>query len=310
MIPRWKIYLPLLMVVAAVATWEAASQSRTFKGTHINVFEGPVLSVAGSVTAPSIGWAADADGTGTGFYRGAADRISVTSGGVDVGYIENGSWRMFPAGVTLHLWTTLLHNEGSGILQLGADNSTPVNQTLTSHDGSGSNIPGGDLILSGGQGTGSGRGGAIREQTSTNGAAAVSQNGAQDRRWVAAKEVTLTESTATLVFSNSLASGKWVSMKVFASTYASDGTDFQVVSEVFTIAAVNKAGTVTTTVSASTPTATQQSSGTLATTWTAVANGNGIDVKNSAVSSLTQTALGCKWRVEIDGNDSNLITPQ
>jgi hypothetical protein len=76
------------------------------------------------------------------------------------------------------------------------------------------------------------------------------------------------------------------------------------------VGAVNKAGTVTAAISAVVNT-TAVSSGTLTTTWTAVANGAGLDIKNSAVSSLTQTTLATTWRVEIDTEDTALaVTPQ
>lgn len=125
-----------------------------------------------------------------------------------------------------------------------------------------------------------------------------------------ASEVTLTESTATLVFNVALASGKSCSIRMFASTRADDGTDFQDVGEVITIAAANKAGTVSTAVSTAAPTATIQTSGTLTTTWTAVANGNGVDVKCNAVSSLTQTSLKVNASVEVFGNGTPTITFQ
>ena len=119
-------------------------------------------------------------------------------------------------------------------------------------------------------------------------------------------EVTLTESSATKVFSvTNVTSGKFVGIKVFACTHADDGSNYQVVSEQFTVSCANVGGTMgTPAVSSSAPVSTFQSSGTLTTTWTAAANGNGIDIKCNAVSSLTQTTLKTKWRVEVDTDAS------
>jgi len=128
--------------------------------------------------------------------------------------------------------------------------------------------------------------------------------------FVSPRPVTLTESSATLVFNVPLASGKFCGLRLMATTDADDGTDFQAVAETIAIAAVNKAGTVSTTVSAAAPQAVKATTGTLTTTWTAVANGNSFDVKCNAVSSLTQTTLKTRWRVEFDSDSTTSVTPQ
>ena len=43
---------------------------------------GDILAANGTVTNPSIGWLSDDDGTGTGFFRPAADQIAITLAGV------------------------------------------------------------------------------------------------------------------------------------------------------------------------------------------------------------------------------------
>lgn len=48
-----------------------------------------VLINNGTATAPSWGWLADNDGTGTGFYRPAADEISITRNGAELITISN-----------------------------------------------------------------------------------------------------------------------------------------------------------------------------------------------------------------------------
>jgi hypothetical protein len=143
----------------------------------------------------------------------------------------------------------------------------------------------------------------------TNGPVWLRQNGAWCPIGGSMFESTLTESSATAVVTISLASGKSCGVRVFATTRADDATNFQEVSDSFNVAAINKAGTVTPAISA-VATANAVSSGTLSTAWTVVANGNGLDIKNNAVSSLTQTTLKTKWRIEVDSNDgAYTITP-
>jgi hypothetical protein len=209
--------------------------------------------------------------------------------------------------------TTLQYGNALGTIQMGTNNAgagAPQAYTLSGIIGSGSNKQGGDAIVAGGPSTGNVRAGNLRGQTTRAGGSGSSQNAAQDRLFISSAPVVLTESTATLVFNVALASGKYCGMRVMATTDADDGTNFQSVSETFSVAAVNKAGTVSTAISASAPTATVQSSGTLTTTWTAVANGNGVDIKCSAVSSLTQTTLNTQWRVELDGDGTLAVTAQ
>jgi hypothetical protein len=54
------------------------SGGTTFTGGAVTT---PITFPAGTVTAPSIAWTADADGTGTGLYRAAADTVSITTNG-------------------------------------------------------------------------------------------------------------------------------------------------------------------------------------------------------------------------------------
>lgn len=133
---------------------------------------------------------------------------------------------------------------------------------------------------------------------------------AANRGYVYGSEKSLTESTATVVCNVALASSKYVGGELIVTTHADDGTDFQAITEHFTFAAVNKGGTVTATIQATPSTSTTAASaGTLTTTWTAVANGNGVDIKNSAVSSLTQTTLKCQWQLRLNGDGTAAVTP-
>lgn len=274
----------------------------------------------GTASNPGFGWASDFDGTGTGFFRRGANVITFTAGGtakyelssLDL-QIANGttlSWAGTTIGTTS---TTILRQAAAATLQMGTDAASPVDQTFKAHDGSGTDKDGSDLTITGGKGTGTGRGGDLVRKTSlttTTGSTAQTQS---TREYISAKFVDLTESTATTIFNLPFATATYVGLQVTATTFASDGTDHQAITDTFNISAVNKAGTVTATITAAPITSTTAASSvaTLATTWTVVANGASIDVKCSAVSSLTQTVLRTKWMiVALNSNDAATVTPQ
>jgi hypothetical protein len=53
----------------------------------------------GTVAAPSVAWASDADGAGTGFYRASADNISMAINGSQA-WLFNNSFHLTPGGAT------------------------------------------------------------------------------------------------------------------------------------------------------------------------------------------------------------------
>jgi len=178
-------------------------------------------------------------------------------------------------------------------LQIGSTSNTPKTRVLaaaSSRAGTDSNVAGSGLNVAGGLGTGTAGGGSLRLQTAPADSTGTTANTLADRRVFAAKQVTLTESTDTLVLNVGVASGS-VAGGVFSYTIrADDGTDFQAIRGDVPWSAINKAGTVTVTLG--TPVeVTTTSTGTLTNTTTAVVNGNAIDFKLNAVSSLTQTTL-------------------
>jgi hypothetical protein len=71
--------------------------------------------------------------------------------------------------------------DSSGILKIGADSATPVNQTFKAGDGVGTNITGDTLIIAGGRGTGNALGGRVVFQTSPVGASGSTANALVDR---------------------------------------------------------------------------------------------------------------------------------
>jgi hypothetical protein len=114
-----------------------------------------------------------------------------------------------------------------------------------------------------------------------------------------------------------VAASKFAGALLVCTVTANDGTDFQSFTSEVRVDAVNKAGTVTATIT-QTDNTLAASSGTLTCTYTAVASGATVDVKANAASSLTQTALKVKWAVvtlNTDGTDTSsiagsVVTPQ
>lgn len=134
--------------------------------------------------------------------------------------------------------------------------------------------------------------------------------GGIERQRVVYSEKTLTESTATIVCNVTVAAGKYIGGELIVTTHADDATDFQAITEHLTFSAVNKGGTVTATIQAAPSTSTTAASaGTLTTAWTAVANGNSVDIKNDAASSLTQTTLKCSYQLRLNTDDTVTVTP-
>lgn len=290
---------------------------------------GKVRIADGTAANPSLVFTSDDDGSGTGIYRSAANQPSISQNGVEA--------VRFVSGIGLQLQGDIIglggasgpnlryRRNGSGVamidngisgfttLQLGPDDASPDSiVTVRAANGSGSNIDGGDIGIDGGRSTGSGRGGAIIIRTSPTGASGSSLNAIQNRYYVIPKAVTLTESTATTVANVAIASGQYCGIRVHATTFASDATDHQATTDYVNISAVNKAGTVTAAIS--TPgaetTSSAVSAGTLANTWTAVANGDSVDIKVSSVSSLTQTTLECYLIIELNGTGTLTVTEQ
>lgn len=200
-----------------------------------------------------------------------------------------------------------------GIIQVGtnSDVAAPVPAGFAAAQGSGTDKGGSSLVLLGGNSTGTGRAGNIALGTSRPATGTSSSlNSYTTNFFIAANPVTLTESSATLVFSVALATNKVVGMTVTATTEANDGAVYQVVDETFSITAGVDAA-YTPTVSASAPISTYQRSGTLTTAWTAVQNAGVVDVKCNAVSSLTQTTLRViGYQISIRTTGTSVITPQ
>lgn len=284
--------------VTMTAKWALGADSAKISNTLIGLAVG---GASAGIAVPNL--------TGYGFITGGATIYSRSSGFIN----------LYSAGdqveinvTTFALQSTVMLGWSSGVvsfatvdtafMRLGAANSrqgkapsaTPVAQIFTlgeaSRPATDTNIAGAMGTVQSGLGTGTGGGGPFKIQTAPAIATGTATNVYADRIAVAGKQVTLTESTATTVLNVAVASGTTAGGTLAYTIRSDDATDFQSLSGTVNFAAVNKGGTLT--AALSTPVeSVVNSSGTLTVTVTAVANGNGVDLKLNAVSSLTQTTL-------------------
>lgn len=278
-----------------------------------------VLALGGAMNTPSTPLIRHTTGSnsGYGFYTAGVPAIHALGA-----YVM--SWGISGAQINMHSsyalgWTSgtatgtpdlLMSRESAATQQWGADSTIAIAQTLKAHDGSGTDKAGADFKTSAGKSTGSAVGGSRIDETSLTGSTGSSLNSYSTRRYIYAGEKTLTSATATIVLNLALASSKYVGGRITATTHANDASDFQAITDDFTFSAVNKAGTVTTAVQVTPSTSTTAASaGTLTTAWTVVANGNGLDIKNTADSSLTETVLKVTWQIELNSDDVATVTP-
>lgn len=198
--------------------------------------------------------------------------------------------------------------ENANTIALGEAGASPGNQTLKAANTTGSNKASTRLIIATGKGTGTGSPEYLELQTAVRGTSSGSSgNNLGARAHFGGNSLALTESVATALTTITLATNTSASYVVMALTRADDGTDYQARTDSFQVDAVNKNGTVTTTLTITTSSA-QATAGTLATTWTATASGNNVVLNNNAVSSLTQTTLASKFLAFVNSNDVATFT--
>lgn len=109
-----------------------SSVSPTFTGT-VNVAgltsSGVILIANGTNAAPSLGFASDADGSGTGFYRTGADTIGVTCGGARKFQIGTSAMTFDAYNIALDTGTGTKLGTATG-QKLGFWGATPVVQQV------------------------------------------------------------------------------------------------------------------------------------------------------------------------------------
>lgn len=281
-----------------------------------------VASGSTNSTLPGIGSANQITGTngvniggttGAIQLQGSSSTLDVYYNGTHRNRFSSGSLTVYDISFTSFNPTTpdaYLMRDAAATLQMGQDAASPVAQKFKAADGSGTDKAGANLTVAGGQSTGTGRGGDLVFQTSPSGSTGSSVNSHSERAHYSAKAVALTESTATTFANIAIASSKFAGAVIHSTVNAGDSTDFQALTSVVNVSAVNKAGTVTATLTQVDGT-TAASSGTLTCTYTAVANGNSVDIKANAVSSLTQTTLNATWAiVSLNGDGTSVVTAQ
>jgi hypothetical protein len=99
---------------------------------------------------------------------------------------------------------TCWYRQAADQFQFGEDKATPDNTWIKAGDGSGTNVVGAELALSGGASTGNARGGALRLLTAPSGASSGTLNTSRTRAWYEAQCETLTDNTATTLFTYAL----------------------------------------------------------------------------------------------------------
>ena len=143
-----------------------------YRSLPITISGSQVLFGDGTAAAPSMSFSADPD---TGVYRPSNNQFGISLGG---------TIRLFMNGASLHV--------GNGF-----SSATPADAVIRATDGTGTNIAGAGLLISGGQSTGTGAGGAVRLFTSPAGSSGTATNSNVERmRITSAGEILAGTSTA------------------------------------------------------------------------------------------------------------------
>lgn len=122
---------------------------------------------------------------------------------------------------------------------------------------------------------------------------------------------TLTESSATAFVALNVPNSDGCAGKVVYTVFAKDATNTQIVSgELFFSAVANSTGTVTAATLSDQHNLNPVSSGTLTNAMTSSTAANTLTLSSNAVSSLTQTTLEIRYRVESQGGNCSTITAQ
>lgn len=241
---------------------------------NLSVATGKVLLLPdGAVGAPSAAFTSDADGTGTGLYRVAANQLGLSANGI----LQGGA---STSGIYIGASNdVLLTREAAAALQLGLDvNGAAVNQAVKAHDGiTGSNISAANLTLGTQVGTGTGVGGVNstwRPIVKASGTTA--QTTAPGLTICPTKTLSNTTATAQTVAIIDLASNSAAGAEAHLTVTCTDGTNFdaETVSSVnsfvnkATVLTIGSAGGVTTATTA----ANNSGSCTIGQTWIAGTN--------------------------------------
>lgn len=125
-----------------------------------------------------------------------------------------------------------------------------------------------------------------------NGAGAILDSNGLNRQIYQTSAKTIVDGAATALFSVPVAQGSYIGGVFDFQVYASDGTDFQVISGTGSYSVVNKAGTLTSTITQATAVeAKAVSAGTITLAWTIAEDSADVaTIKLQPTGSLTETS--------------------
>lgn len=236
--------------------------------------------------------------TGTGGGTGDGGALTITTGTSGAGAIGNGGALSLLTGTAVStdgsggsLSITTGNGSGSGpggdITVTagigGAISGTGGNLAFAAGNAAGTDLHAGIVTIAGGKGTGTGKGGNVKIQTSPSLATGSTLQALYDRFIVVAKAVELTSASPITLATLSLAAGATGGGRLSVTIEVDDGTDHQSMTQYVEYAAVNKVGTFTLDIVATTG-AKALSSGTLTATWSMSATG---EIQVTATTSLT-----------------------
>ncbi len=248
-------------------------------------------------------------GSGAAFLVGSAQGVAAlnNAGNDEKGF--QGGWLAlwnYGEGVDTYLWrpgtteaalgsTTSL---GDGTLRLARVRAAPV---------TGTNTAGNSLTLEAGPGTGTGRPGDYNVRTSPEGSSGSTAQTLRDRLHLHGPKRVLVDGTATTVYSPALSAGTTDGGEIIVTITATDGTDFETITQTVTYSVANKAGSYSTDIDV-TGESHVETSGTLTLTWSIVSGTNSYDIKVNADSSLSSPTITAKYARFTNG-DQNIVQP-
>lgn len=199
----------------------------------------------------------------------------------------------------------------------GVTDATPLAFTINGTGGSGTDIIGGNAIVAGGKGTGTGIGGAVITQTSNVLGTGTTLQSLRTRNYIFAGTKALTAGAATDVVRIAIAQETSIGGIFKYCVRAADATDQLLRCGSAPFSGVNKAGTETCNFLASildvcadtvTPGTCAVSTLTAAITCTS-STADTVDIEINAAAAITETSLNVEWSLELNrGNGA--VTPQ
>lgn len=148
-----------------VINWDSGDVTLTQSSNALSLAGGQLLVPDGSAAAPSIAFSSDVD---TGFkYR--ATNVDIVAGGTAGASVSASAFNV-PSGSTLGFSSNTIETgsadaffmrKGAASIQMGVTAASPVAQTFSGPDGTGTDKAGGSLTIAGGRSTGEGVGGSV-----------------------------------------------------------------------------------------------------------------------------------------------------